>query len=74
MPGWAAALVVVGSVIHPVARVAVGSKFLDVAAALFLAAGFAAVARTVWRVPDADWALPPNAAVRVGTHEVAVTN
>ena len=74
VPGWAAALVVVGSVLHPVARVAVGSKFLDVAAALFLAAGFAAVARTVWRVPDADWDLPPNAAVRVGTHEVAVTN
>ena len=74
VPRWAAALVVVGSVLHPVARVAVGSKFLDVAAALLLVAGFAAVARTVWRVPDADWDLPPNAAVQVGTHEVAVTN
>lgn len=56
---WAAALIVIGSVLHPVARVAVGSKLLDVVAALLLAAGFAMAARAVWTVSDEEWDLAP---------------
>jgi hypothetical protein len=56
---WGATLIVVGSVLHPVARVAVGSRWLDVLAALLLTAGLAAVARVVWTLPDDDWDLAP---------------
>jgi hypothetical protein len=56
---WGATLIVIGSVLHPVARVAVGSRWLDVLAALLLTAGLAAVARVVWTLPDDDWDLAP---------------
>ncbi len=61
---WAAACVVAGSLLHPVARVVVGSRSLDVLAALLLAAGLAAVARNVWTLPDDEWDLGPDGSVR----------
>ncbi len=56
---WGAALVIAGALLHPVARVALDSRPLDVLGALLLTAGLAAVARVVWALPDDDWDLAP---------------
>ncbi|MBA3382416.1 MAG: hypothetical protein H0T97_11245 [Actinobacteria bacterium] len=55
VPIWAAACIVVAAVLHPIARVALGSKWLDVVAFALLAVGLAVTGSRVLRLSDEEW-------------------
>lgn len=59
VPRWAALATVVSQPLHLVAAVIVASPLLDLAAWGLNAVGFAAVAISVFRLPDDSWDLPP---------------
>ena len=55
VPSWAAASIVAAAVLHPIARVALGSQWLDVVAFALLALGLAVAGVRVLRMSDDDW-------------------
>ena len=55
VPLWAAASIVAAAVLHPIARVGLGSKWLDVVAFALLALGLAVAGVRVLRMSDDEW-------------------
>ena len=62
VPIWAAASIVVAAVLHPIARVGLGSKWLDVVAFALLTLGLAVTGLRVLRMSDDEWEPGPEAA------------
>jgi hypothetical protein len=55
VPTWAAASIAIAAVLHPIARVGLGSKWLDVFAFSLLALGLAVTGFRVLRMSDEEW-------------------
>ena len=55
VPRWAGAAVLLGAVLHPIARVGVENKPLDVAAFLLVAAGLGVAGVRILRMTDLEW-------------------
>jgi hypothetical protein len=55
VPTWAAASIVIAAVLHPIARVGLGSKWLDVFAFSLLALGLAVIGFRVLRMSGEEW-------------------
>ena len=60
VPIWAAASIMIAAVLHPIARVGLGSKWLDVVAFALLALGLAVVGVRVLRMSDDEWEPRPD--------------
>ena len=60
VPMWAAASIVIAAVLHPIARVGLGSKWLDVVAFALLALGLAVTGVRVLRMTDDEWEPRPD--------------
>ena len=58
-PVWAGLAVIAGTILHPLAFVALSNHLLDGASYVMVAVGFAAVAVAIWRSTDAEWDLSP---------------
>ena len=61
VPIWAAGSIVIAAVLHPIARVGLGSKWLDVVAFALLALGLAVTGVRVLRMTDDEWEPRPDA-------------
>lgn len=61
IPLWAAASLVIAAVLHPIARVGLGSKWLDVVAFGLLALGLGVTGVRVLRMTDDEWETRPDA-------------
>ena len=60
VPIWAVASIMIAAVLHPIARVGLGSKWLDVVAFALLALGLAVVGVRVLRMSDDEWEPRPD--------------
>ena len=60
VPIWAAASIVVAAVLHPIARVGLGSKWVDVVAFALLALGLGVTGLRVLRMSDDEWEPRPD--------------
>lgn len=60
VPIWAAASIVIAAVLHPIARVGLGSKWLDAVAFALLALGLAVTGVRVLRMTDDEWEPRPD--------------
>ena len=61
VPFWAAASIVIAAVLHPIARVGLGSKWLDVVAFALLTLGLGVTGVRVLRMSDDEWEPRPDA-------------
>ncbi len=61
VPKWAAVAVAVGTLVHPVAIMALSSRPLDVLAHCLVVAGLVPAAARALRMSDDEWDLPPAA-------------
>ena len=67
VPLWAAASIVAAAVLHPIARVGLASKWLDVVAFALLTLGLAVTGVRVLRMRDDEWESRPDAIEPVAT-------
>ncbi len=70
VPLWAAALVVIGIILHPVS-IGIGSRPVDILAYALVTAGCVAAARAVLITPNDAWDLPPLSASEAASTAVS---